>query len=270
MALLKSTAFLNAVTSRTSARTAIGNNKTILYSGTMPTDKDAAVSTGALCILTKNGAAATTNTVQPVWTLVVDTCSSGTLTLLELQGAGTGTGLPLVSAMTAGATPAATANLIVAAINGTLEIPDFTAAIGVTSATVLITGPIGCGTALNAMKLIATVTGGDLAITATAATTTAGVAAPAGACNYDFSPTAGVITSSETWSGVSTAVGTATFFIRTTDLTDTGSVGTSGTLVRRFIGSVGLTGSSADMMLSSTTLIVGTPISITGSTLTVA
>lgn len=270
MAILKSTLLLNTIANRTSPRTAIGNSKTILYSGVMPTDKDAAVSTGALAILTKNGAAATTNPVLPVWTLVVTASTSGTLTLLELSGASGGAGMPIVAALAAGATPAATADLIVAAINSNLEVPDFSAAIGGTSATVLITGPIGCGTALNAMKLYATITGGDLAMTVTAAATTAGVAAPAGACNYDFTPTAGVLSSTETWTGNGTAIGTATFFIRTTDLTDTGAIGTSGTAVRRIMGSVGVTGSGADMQLSTTAITVGQPISITGSTLTVA
>lgn len=264
MAVLKSTAFKNAVANRTSARTAIGNSKTLIFSGTTPASADTAVTSGLLITLSKNGGAITTNESAAVWTLALTGTTSGSVDTIVLTGHGEGAGISLLtSAVPYNTSLIQTATDVCTAINNKLEIPDFTATNSGT-ATILITGPIGSGTSLNNMHLTATSTG--LTATATAAPTTAGVDPSAGACNYDFSPTAGVITSSETWSGTATAAGTPGFFIRTTDLTETGA----NTAARRIVGTIGAKGSGADMELDNLSLSIGTPVQLTGSTLTIA
>ena len=70
----------NLIASGQDVRSAIGNFKRLIYSGTKPTTADAAINGTLLATLTKDGAAATFET-RPVWAITIAGAMGGTVTV---------------------------------------------------------------------------------------------------------------------------------------------------------------------------------------------
>ena len=259
-----STKLANLIASGQDVRSAIGNFKRLIYSGTKPTTADSAINGTLLATLTKDGGAATFET-RPVWAITIAGTMGGTVTV-KMGGA------PIHAAVTSATDATTTAAALAAAINGT-TIKPFSGFTATSSGAVLsVIGPVGSGASLNALVCTTTVTN---SVTATVASsglpdgnngTTLGVAA-ANCCDFDARSVAGVLTSSQTWSTTSAAAtGTATWFRDVYDAADTGIASTA---FLRKQGSVTTTGGGGDMELGSTLITSGTPVQVTGATFTV-
>ena len=259
-----STKLANLIASGQDVRSAIGNFKRLIYSGTKPTTADSAINGTLLATLTKDGGAATFET-RPVWAITIAGTMGGTVTV-KMGGA------PIHAAVTSATDATTTAAALAAAINGT-TIKPFAGFTATSSGAVLsVIGPVGSGASLNALVCTTTVTN---SVTATVASsglpdgnngTTLGVAA-VNCCDFDARSVAGVLTSSQTWSTISAAAtGTATWF---RDVYDAADTGTASTAFLRKQGSVTTTGGGGDMELGSTLITSGTPVQVTGATFTV-
>ena len=259
-----STKLANLIASGQDVRSAIGNFKRLIYSGTKPTTADSAINGTLLATLTKDGGAATFET-RPVWAITIAGTMGGTVTV-KMGGA------PIHAAVTSATDATTTAAALATAINGT-TIKPFSGFTARSSGAVLsVIGPVGSGASLNALVCTTTVTG---SVTATVASsglpdgnngTTLGVAA-VNCCDFDARSVAGVMTSSQTWSTASAAAtGTATWF---RDVYDAADTGTASTAFLRKQGSVTTTGGGGDMELGSTLITSGTPVQVTGATFTV-
>ena len=259
-----STKLANLIASGQDVRSAIGNFKRLIYSGTKPTTADSAINGTLLATLTKDGGAATFET-RPVWAITIAGTMGGTVTV-KMGGA------PIHAAVTSATDATTTAAALSAAINGT-TIKPFAGFTATSSGAVLsVVGPVGSGASLNALVCTTTVTN---SVTATVASsglpdgnngTTLGVAA-ANCCDFDARSVAGVMTSSQTWSTTAAAAtGTATWF---RDVYDAADTGTASTAFLRKQGSVTTTGGGGDMELGSTLITSGTPVQVTGATFTV-
>ena len=259
-----STKLANLIASGQDVRSAIGNFKRLIYSGTKPTTADSAINGTLLATLTKDGGAATFET-RPVWAITIAGTMGGTVTV-KMGGA------PIHAAVTSATDATTTAAALATAINGT-TIKPFSGFTATSSGAVLsVIGPVGSGASLNALVCTTTVTN---SVTATVASsglpdgnngTTLGVAA-VNCCDFDARSVAGVMTSSQTWSTASAAAtGTATWF---RDVYDAADTGTASTAFLRKQGSVTTTGGGGDMELGSTLITSGTPVQVTGATFTV-
>ena len=259
-----STKLANLIASGQDVRSAIGNFKRLIYSGTKPTTADSAINGTLLATLTKDGGAATFET-RPVWAITIAGTMGGTVTV-KMGGA------PIHAAVTSATDATTTAAALATAINGT-TIKPFSGFTATSSGAVLsVIGPVGSGASLNALVCTTTVTG---SVTATVASsglpdgnngTTLGVAA-VNCCDFDARSVAGVMTSSQTWSTTAAAAtGTATWF---RDVYDAADTGTASTAFLRKQGSVTTTGGGGDMELGSTLITSGTPVQVTGATFTV-
>lgn len=259
-----STKLANLIASGQDVRSAIGNFKRLIYSGTKPATADAAINGTLLATLTKDGGAATFET-RPVWAVTIAGTMGGTVTI-KMGGA------PIHAAVTSVTDATTTAAALAAAINATTIKPfaGFTASSS--GAVLSIIGPVGSGASLNALVCTTTVTN---SVTATVASsglpdgnngTTLGVAA-VNCCDFDARSVAGVLSSSQTWKDLSAdAGGTATWF---RDVYDAADTGTASTAFLRKQGSVTTTGGGGDMELGSTLITSGTPVQVTGATFTV-
>lgn len=265
MTIKRSTGFLNTIIGDCSARQAIGGGRIVLYSGTEPATADAAITGQVLGYLSDGGAAWTAET-RAQWQVTLSGTIGGSISSFKvINGPLAAAGVELLAASITPATDlTTTAALVAAAINNNTTYPNFNA----TSSGAVITlyAPIGSGTRFNASTITVTA----VTITATAASsgaaTTAGVAAANG-IDFSVAPASGSTTSSETWSGSAILAGTPTHFRVVTDASDTGQLSTT---LRRMQGSVGLTGSGADLTLSTTTFVTtpsATPISVTSGKL---
>ena len=259
-----STKLANLIASGQDVRSAIGNFKRLIYSGTKPTTADSAINGTLLATLTKDGGAATFET-RPVWAITIAGTMGGTVTV-KMGGA------PIHAAVTSATDATTTAAALAAAINGT-TIKPFAGFTATSSGAVLsVIGPVGSGASLNALVCTTTVTN---SVTATVASsglpdgnngTTLGVAA-VNCCDFDARSVAGVLSSSQTWKDLSAdAGGTATWF---RDVYDAADTGTASTAFLRKQGSVTTTGGGGDMELGSTLITSGTPVQVTGATFTV-
>ena len=263
MSVQISTKLANLIASGQDVRSAIGNFKRLIYSGTKPTTADAAINGTLLATLTKDGAAATFET-RPVWAITIAGAMGGTVTV-KMGGA------PIHTAVTS-ATDATTAAALAAAINATTIKPfaGFTAS--ASGAVLSVVGPVGSGASLNALVCSTSVTDSVTATVASAGLpdgnngTTLGVDA-VNCCDFDARSVAGVLTSTQTWSDTSAdAAGTATWYRDVYDAADTG-VASSAFLRRQ--GTITSVGGGGDMELSTTLITAGTPITATGATFTV-
>lgn len=259
-----STKLANLIASGQDVRSAIGNFKRLIYSGTKPTTADSAINGTLLATLTKDGGAATFET-RPVWAITIAGTMGGTVTV-KMGGA------PIHAAVTSATDATTTAAALATAINGT-TIKPFSGFTATSSGAVLsVIGPVGSGASLNALVCTTTVTN---SVTATVASsglpdgnngTTLGVAA-VNCCDFDARSVAGVLSSSQTWKDLSAdAGGTATWF---RDVYDAADTGTASTAFLRKQGSVTTTGGGGDMELGSTLITSGTPVQVTGATFTV-
>jgi len=245
-------------------RSAVGNFKRLIYSGTMPATADSAINGTLLATLTKNGGAATFE-VPPRWKVTIGGSMGGTVTI-KMGGA------PIHAAVTSVTDATTTAALLATAINGTLikAFCGFTATS--TGADLFVIGPVGSGASLNALVCSSAVTSSVTATVASAGLpdgtngTTLGVDA-VNCCNFDARAVNGLLTSTETWQDASAdASGTATWY---RDIYDASDVGAASTAFLRKQGTITSIGGGGDFELSSTTITATTPISATGATFTV-
>lgn len=264
MSLQLSTPLANLIASGVDVRSAIGNFKRLIYSGTMPATANAAINGTLLATLTKDGGTATFETL-PRWAITIAGTMGGTVTI-KMGGA------PIHAAVTSATDATTTAAALATAINAT-TIKPFSGFTATSSGAVLyVIGPVGSGASLNALVCTAAVTS---SVTATVASsglpdgnngTTLGVAA-ANCCDFDARSAAGVLTSTQTWSDLSADTGgTATWYRDVYSASDTGAASTS---FLRKQGTVTSVGGGGDMELGSTLITAGTPVTVTGATFTV-
>lgn len=254
----------NLIASGVDVRSALGNFKRLVYSGTIPATADAAIGGTLLATLTKSSGAATFE-VLPMWKITIAGSMGGTVTV-KMGGA------PIHAAVTSVTDATTTATALATAINGTLIKPftGFTASS--TGADLFVYGPIGSGASLNALTCTAAVTA---SVTATVASsglpdgnngTTLGVDA-ANCCNYDARSVDGVLTSTETWScATAAAAGTAAWYRDVYDAADTG-IATTAYLRKQ--GTITSIGGGGDFELATTSVTAGTPVTSSGATFTI-
>lgn len=259
-----STKLANLIASGQDVRSAIGNFKRLIYSGTMPATADAAINGTLLATLTKDGGDATFET-RPVWAITIAGTMGGTVTV-KMGGA------PIHAAVTSVTDATTTAAALAAAINGTTIKPycGFTATSS--GAVLYVTGPVGSGASLNALVCTTAVTASVTATVASAGLpdgnngTTLGVDA-VNCCDFDARSVAGVLTSSQTWKDLSAdAGGTATWYRDVYSASDTGVASTA---FLRKQGTITSVGGGGDMELGSTLISASTPVEVTGATFTV-
>lgn len=260
-----STKLANLIASGQDVRSAIGNFKRLLYSGTMPASADAAINGTLLAVLTKDGGAATFET-RPVWAVTIAGTMGGTVTV-KMGGA------PIHAAVTSVTDATTTAAALAAAINATTIKPfaGFTASSS--GAVLSVIGPVGSGASLNALVCSTSVTDSVTATVASAGLpdgsngTVAGVDA-VNCCDFDARSVAGVLTSSQTWKDASAdAGGTATWY---RDVYDAADTGVASTAFLRKQGTITSVGGDGDMELGSTLITASTPVEVTGATFSTA
>ena len=135
MSVQISTKLANLIASGQDVRSAIGNFKRLIYSGTKPTTADAAINGTLLATLTKDGAAATFET-RPVWAITIAGAMGGTVTV-KMGGA------PIHTPVTSATDATTTAAALAAAINATTIKPfaGFTASSS--GAVLSVVAPVG-------------------------------------------------------------------------------------------------------------------------------
>ena len=258
MALRKSTGLVDFIAGSGSARQALSNGRSFIYSGTQPATADDAVTGTLLVTLTKGSGTFTAETL-PVWQFTL-TGTSGSLTSVKV---GSVECLSTSVAFTTDLTTTATA--VAANITANFSLPDFTATSS--GAVVSVIGPFGCGATLNDMTIATIVSGGDLDATVASSgnPTTSGVTAVNG-CNWQFPASVGALSKETTaWSGVAVATGTAGWFRYKADSADTDG---SSTTFKRMDGAIATSG--AELNLSSTSITSGATISVSTATFTVS
>lgn len=260
-----STKLANLIASGQDVRSAIGNFKRLIYSGTKPATADAAINGTLLATLTKDGAAATFET-RPVWAITIAGAMGGTVTV-KMGGA------PIHTAVTSATDATTTATALAAAINATTIKPfaGFTAS--ASGAVLSVVGPVGSGASLNALVCSTSVTDSVTATVASAGLpdgnngTTLGVDA-VNCCDFDARSVAGVLSSSQTWKDLSAdAGGTATWY---RDVYSDSDTGVASTAFLRRQGSITSVGGGGDMELGSTLITAGTPVEATNGTFSTA
>lgn len=250
MALRLSKGLRNFLNETGSLKQALANGKILLYSGTQPTTADDAVSGTLLCTYTSSAGA---HTAEVQATGVVTLTSSGgsvdtfTVNSLEIMGSATSYDTSLT----------VTAAAVVTKINNNPKNMLFTASsnLGV----ITITAKPGMGTLYNAKAISVTTT--TLVATVTSTTfgsgTGGGVAGVDAANGLQFGDSAaGVLSklSTQTWSGVAVATGTAGWFRFLGSVTDAGAADSSEVYIR-LDGNVATSG--ANLNLSSTSITSG-------------
>lgn len=265
MAVKLSKKLANLIASGVDVRSAIGNFKRLVYSGTIPATADAAINGTLLATLTKDSGTATFE-ILPKWKVTIGGSMGGTVTI-KMGGAA------IHAAVTSVTDATTTAAALAAAINGTLikAFSGFTATSS--GADLFVIGPIGSGADLNALVCSSAVTS---SVTATVASsglpdgnngTTLGVAA-ANCCNYDARSVDGLLTSTETWSCEEAAAdGTAAWYRDVYDAADTGAASTA---FLRKQGTITSSGGDGDFKLAATSITAGTPVTSSGSEFNVA
>jgi hypothetical protein len=272
---------------------AIKNSVCVVYSGSQPASPEVAATAGTeLVRFTLNGSALTAETRG---TCKVVLGSYGTSA--DVVNMGLNIGAAAVTSLTGGnvtgyASLALLTQAVVDAINNNWTYPDFKAVMGggvvggVTYGTAnagefYVIAPKNAGTAFNTATVTfantvttAAVNGGSATTTGTGTFgsgtgSTAGVAAVNG-LSMTYPAVAGAISKSGTWSGTSSASGTAGWFRLLcspnydTGLTNLSTTGNDALFLLRIDGSVGTSG--ADMIVSSTAITAA--VSQTASTFT--
>lgn len=209
-----------------------------IYTGAQPSSADAAA-TGTLLCTISNGSGAITKEVLSTGSVTLNSGASGSVNTLtvnsvEIMGA----------AVNFNATLTQTAADVAAQINRFKSVPDYTATSS--GAVVTISALPGTGTGPNTLTVASTVT----TITKTDANMAGGVASANG-LKFDTS-LAGVLSklSTQTWSGVNAATGTAGWFRQYGSVADASALDSSPFPALRIDGSIATSG--ADMNLNST------------------
>ena len=251
MALRLSAALRNAVLKNRSFKQEMGNAFLKLYTGSQPASADAAPTGTLLCTYSASSGAITRETLA-IGSLTITAAASGTLDTLRLTPAGPGTVIDILGgAVTADGTVAGTATLAATSINDNPANVYVTASTTGASGVITLTAKPGTGATLNTWAVTATSTTVTTNSGAGAVDMTGGVAAVNG---LRWSTTAaGVLSkkSTQTWSGVAVATGTAGWFRIEAAVTDSGALD-SVELYKRVDGAVSTSGS--ELNLSSTSI----------------
>jgi hypothetical protein len=252
MALRFSTAFINAIAANGSYKDVLDNGSIEIYTGTQPTNPDAAV-TGTLLVALTSNAGAKTDEVRGTGVLTISGTTSGsidTCTLMGIDilgGAVTHTGdnntLATAVALKINRNPAN--KLVVASTTGA-------------SGVITLTAHPGLGATLNSGALTFTATTTTAAVTSTSfGSGTGGSVAGVNAVNglkLDYNAVAGAITKdvTQTWSGTAANSGTAGWFRYKGSVADAGALDSSAVFLR-MDGAVATSGGQMNMSSTSIT-----------------
>lgn len=233
---------------------ALRNGWIEIYSGAQPSSADAAATGTLLCTISDASGALTHETLSS-GTVTLNSGASGsvnTLTVnsIEIMGA----------AVNFNATLSQTASDVAAQINRFKAVPEYTAS--ASGAVITIKAMPGTGTGPNGLTVASTVT----TITKTDANMAGGVAAVNG-LKFDVS-SAGVMNklSTQTWSGVNAATGTAGWFRQYGSVADASALDSNG-VVLRVDGAVATSG--AEMNLNSTAFVTSATTTLAGWSMTI-
>lgn len=259
MAQRKSTGLVNFMADSGSARTALSNSRIFVYTGVQPATADDPVTGTLLVTVTKDAGSYTAETL-PQWKFTISG-ASGSIDSVKVGGVEC-----LSAAVNFTVDLATTAAAIADNITAHFGIPDYRAT--ASGAAVTITGPVGSGATLNSLSVVVAATTLTVAYNdtgETGAVFTPGVTAVNG-CNFQFPAVAGVISkTTDTWSGLAVATGTAGWFRIEADAADTKG---SSTTFRRLDGAISTSG--AEMNLSSTAITAGGTFSISSGSFTIS
>ena len=250
MALHYSTALRNAILEGRGLKHEMSNAVLKLYTGTQPSSADAAP-TGTLLCTYSASSGAITREVRALGALTLSG-TSGTADTIKLTPAGPGTAIDILGgAVTSDGTVAGTATLCAAAINNNPANIYVTASTNGSDGVITLTARPGLGTALNTWAVTGTGTTISFGTLVDMGSVTAGVAA-ANALRWGDAA-AGVLTklSTQTWSGVAGATGTAGWFRIEAATTDSLALD-SAELYKRIDGSVATSG--GELNLSNTSI----------------
>lgn len=238
MTLRISTALRNAIQSAGSLKQALQGGRLKIYSGAQPATADSAP-TGTLLATITNNSGASTAEVRATGTVTL-TGSSGTVDSLTADSKNL-----IGSAITFSSTLTATAALLATAINEFNSVPKYHATSS--GAVVTVSAPVGMGAAANGLVLDATCT----TMGSTDVNFASGVSSVNGLSLGDAA--AGIVgkLSSQTWSGVAVASGTAGWFRFEGPVADSGALDSTESQVR-LDGAISTSGSQLNM--SSTTI----------------
>lgn len=266
MTLRYSPAMQNYIAQTGSWKTAFDNGHILIYSGTQPATADLAV-TGTLLVTITSSSGAKTNETLATGVLTLSGTTSGsvdTVTLLgvEIMGSSTAYNTSLNQ----------TATDVALKINRNPKNKFVVASTTGASAVITLTARPGFGTLLNSAALTITSTTLTSAVTSTsfgsgAGGSVAGVNAANG-LRMDYSAAAGVMVkdTTQTWSGVAAATGTAGWFRYCSSVVDAGSLDSSAVFLR-MDGSIATSGT--DMSMTSTSISSGATITLSSFEFTV-
>ena len=252
MTLRLSTALRNAILNGGSVKDALQGGKILIYSGSQPATADTAPSGTLLCTITDNSGAHTSE-VRATGSVVLSG-SAGSITDLTVGG------VSIIDAAVPFNTDInTTASDLATAINNCRSTPNYTATAA--SATVTIIAPVGMGADANDLVVDATCT----TMTSTDTNMSGGVDSANGLKLGVAAAGALPKLSSQTWSGVAVATGTAGWFRFVGPVADSGATDTSEAQVR-LDGSISTSGQQLNM--SSTSITSGATQTITAFPLT--
>lgn len=254
MTMRLSTGLRNFLNKEGSFDDAMRNGWIEIYSGAQPASADAAA-TGTLLCTISNAAGAITKEVLSTGTVTLSTGAAGSVNTLtvnsvEIMGA----------AVNFNSTLAQTAADVASQINRFKSVPEYTATSA--GAVVTISALPGTGTGPNAFVVASTVT----TLTKVDANMAGGVASVNG-LKFDTS-VAGVMSklSTQTWSGVNAATGTAGWFRQYGSVSDASALD-SAAVVLRIDGAVATSG--GEMNLNSTAFTTAATTVLAGWSMTV-
>lgn len=248
MALKLSTALRNALLEQGSLKGVMSNSVLKVYTGSQPTSADAAPTGTLLCTYSNSSGAITRETLGAgSLTLAGVSGSADTLTYQQLGGTG-GTINLMAGTVASDGTVAGTATLVATNINNNPLNIYFDATTTGASGVITFTCRPGIGASLNTGVFAGT---GTTITFGTPVAVTGGVTA-VNALRWG-NAAAGVLTkdSTQTWSGVAVATGTAGWCRFEAAVTDGGALDSTES-VKRMDGSVATSG--AELNLSSTSI----------------
>lgn len=263
----------------------IKNGVCVVYSGNQPQTADLAATAGTELVRFTTGSATITPETRAAFKVTL-TGATGNVTALTVGGVS----IVDLSVLPAFTTVSALVTSMISAINSTWSYPDYYAiASGTTvgsvtygttdTASFWVIAPKNSGASLNALTISCTVASGSApSINGGSSTTVGGTGAIAGVAatnglSMTYPATSGTITKSGTWSGTSSAGGTAGWFrIICTPNYDTGlsnlsTVSDDARLIMRIDGTIGTSG--ADMLVTSTLIAQNISQSVSSFSLTV-
>lgn len=254
MSLRLSTALRNFLLQHGSIKQALQNGVMEIYSGSQPASADSAVSGTLLCTVTKASGSRTAE-VLATGTVTLTGGSAGSINTVTVNS---------VNLIPQGAVPYntslnQTAADLAAAINKGLSSPEYVAS--ASGAVVTISAMPGSGAGPNTFVVTATLT----TITASYANMSGGVDAVNGLSFNNAASGAIDKNSSETWSGVNVASGTAGWFRFKGSIADAGSADSAAAYLR-LDGAIATSG--AEYNVSSTTLTAAATHTVTSFPLT--